>query len=398
MVIVLVAGATGGCGPVDDDGPGGADCSNPTTLTKEDLGGNTTLEAGCYQFDDKLKLESGTLTLEPGVNIEFGEGADLQFFDDARFVASGTADNPIVLTGQQEQRGYWAGLRFDGSNFDDNVLEHVTLEYAGADSRRPPSRQAGILLEDESQLTIDNSTFVESARTAILARRFSTVEISNSTFESNEAPMVVGANTVGKLGEGNTFEGNDTNAIGVDASSGSAVEEAATWRNQGVPYVIGKNTNVKASLTIEPATRLVFEQGVHFDVEPGGSLKADASEGESITFTGREEVPGFWKGIQFQSLSDDNVFDNVVVEYGGGDRPGGNEKYANVILSGSLDDESRASIANSTIRGSGKHGIRLTGNNSELASCTNVTFENNEGYDVSVDDGNDQEAVDAKCN
>ncbi len=404
--LAVLVGVAAGCGPDSNGSNGAVDCADAPTLTEEDLAGGTTLETGCYRIDNTVEIQSGTLALEPGVVIEFGEDAGLGLASDGRMTAEGTEDQPIVLTGAEQQRGYWRGLRFSDSDFDENVLDYVTLEYAGSTDWGGSRSQAGLWADDTSFVSISNATFRENDLTAVLVRQESNFEVSDSTFETNATPITVAPDDVGGIKEGNTFEGNDTNEIIVgtryfdDSADGARrpVEQESTWRNHGVPYRFSEGAAPHAAVTIEPGTTLIFEQGHGIQVEEGGSLTADAGDGDQITFTGAEENNGYWKGIAYYTLSSDNVLNNVVIEHGGsGSHQSGDKSKANVFLRGSTGPESTVAIDDSTIRGSGNHGIRIQ-EDSELSSCTNVTFENNEGYDVSLDDGNDEDAVGTVCN
>lgn len=86
--------------------------------------------------------ELATLTIEPGVVMRFSEGSSFaiqRFTSDKPSTgvvrALGTADKPIVFTSASEtpQPGDWAGLWFGGVPSASNRLEHVRIEYAGAD-------------------------------------------------------------------------------------------------------------------------------------------------------------------------------------------------------------------------------------------------------------------------
>jgi len=60
-----------------------------------------------------------------------------------------------------------------------------------------------------SQVTIANSTFRENANSAPQIRAETTIDVSETTFESNKTPIRVTARSIGGIGEGNTFEVND---------------------------------------------------------------------------------------------------------------------------------------------------------------------------------------------
>lgn len=83
-----------------------------------------------------------TLTIEPGVTLRFQKGAALKvqtFITDkvatSGLRALGTAEKPIVFTSAQSDAapGDWRGIWFGGKPMPTNALDHVIVEYAGAD-------------------------------------------------------------------------------------------------------------------------------------------------------------------------------------------------------------------------------------------------------------------------
>jgi hypothetical protein len=100
--------------PQDIDAATGTD---PVVLA-EDITTDTTLTAGRIYKIPRLKqlfVEPGaTLTIEPGVTIQGGQGSVLVITRGARIMAVGTKDDPITLTTDQPEGqktgGYWGGL------------------------------------------------------------------------------------------------------------------------------------------------------------------------------------------------------------------------------------------------------------------------------------------------
>lgn len=83
-----------------------------------------------------------TLTVEPGVRVEFHPGAALEvehytgpFTASGVLVAEGTAEEPIVFTSAAAApaAGDWQGLSYGGIARAENSLKHVRIEYSGAD-------------------------------------------------------------------------------------------------------------------------------------------------------------------------------------------------------------------------------------------------------------------------
>ena len=98
---------------------------------------------------DDLRVGSRTpnppalLTIEPGVTIKFlkGSGLSVDSPDGSDVTARGavravgTAQRPIVFTSAEQTKaaGDWRGFFFHGIAHPDNRLEHVRIEYTGAD-------------------------------------------------------------------------------------------------------------------------------------------------------------------------------------------------------------------------------------------------------------------------
>lgn len=94
---------------------------------------------------DDFSLHTGdgkpmpTLTIEPGVVLKFLPGNALIISANdvgvAALIAVGTEERPIVFTSAEESpaAGDWRGLWYSGTPSGDNRLQHVRLEYTGAD-------------------------------------------------------------------------------------------------------------------------------------------------------------------------------------------------------------------------------------------------------------------------
>ena len=83
-----------------------------------------------YRIHEDVSVAAG-LTLDPGVTLVFEQERKLTVEDGGRLSAVGSAAAPIVFTGEEAVRGYWAGLVFDSSGAAENRLENVTIEYGG---------------------------------------------------------------------------------------------------------------------------------------------------------------------------------------------------------------------------------------------------------------------------
>ena len=69
-------------------------------------------------------------TIEAGATLEFQANGGMRIAPQGALTAVGTADKPIVFTGEQKTAGYWQGIHFSQSN--NNVLDFVKVEFGGS--------------------------------------------------------------------------------------------------------------------------------------------------------------------------------------------------------------------------------------------------------------------------
>lgn len=142
-------------------------------------------------------------------------------------------------------------------------------------------------------------------------------------------------------------------------------------------YIIDNNISVSnaAILTIEPGATLKFAEGYGLTIESDGQLIAEGTAEQPIVFTAVLPAPGYWNGIEIDSVAA-SVLDHVVVEYGGSPAT---SAPANLHL----ERDGRAAITNSTFRYSGGYGLGLRDGARPTAFAGN-TFTANEGVPVRV--------------
>jgi RHS repeat-associated protein len=331
---------------------------------------------------------SMTLTIEPGVFL-----MNPAMTVKGTLLAEGTAKEPIVFTGEKEKKpGEWSHVKLEpGSGA--SLFNYTEFSYgAGA------SGQA-MLFAKGSSPTIENSTFSHSINDAIYVNAGGGPEIANNGFSENEGRAIyltdasseggkvnihgnvvaggtngieiiannastttttMGSNVViGTTGEtpftfegasipgditGNTLSGNKENVIKVSGT----VAHTETWKDGGTKALFTGTVTVAsaATLTIEPG---VFLMNPAMTVK--GTLLAEGTAKEPIVFTGKkEEKPGEWSKVKFESGSGASVLNYTEFGYGAGSS------------SGTMIEVKKVSpkIKNSTIRKSASYGIKVT--------------------------------------
>ena len=333
-------------------------------VLNEDISVDTTLSEPCYKVTKSvLYVENpATLTINPGVRLEFAAGTQLAIRQGAAMKAAGTAASPIVFTAGQPTPGYWKGIEFYGSNSTDNRLAHVVVEYGETnvivDSALTSSR---VSIEDVTLRHAQYSGFYFDSDSIIGA-------FSRVTSTANGRPGKLPANLVYLLGNDSSYSGNTDDRIHVFREE---ISREQTWKKLDVPYFLnheGGFYNVKAALTLEPGVTLIFNSGIILNIDSSGSLTAVGTEAEPILFTGQEQSPGYWTGLLFRSSNSiNNKLDHVTVEYG--------EINVDTVTLSSYP--TRLGIRNTLLRHASDLGLFIDGGSLQLDVFENNTLTQN---------------------
>lgn len=335
--------------------------------------GGTVRGDVCYQVLTPLSVNDGTLVVEAGADISFGANGSLSIASAGRLTAVGTVDDPIVFTSLDPAQ-LWRGIRFDGSPSADNRLERVTIENGGSSGWSGAGHStAGLLIVGGSQVDVASTEITGSGGQGLTAYADVELTFSGSTLSDNAVAVWVHPDVARSIAADNVFENNDANVVRVAFGNTDAVGTAQTWAAIGVPFEVQTRMFVDAPLTIDPGAELTFRADVSMIVRDGGSLTADGTADAPISFSGTENLPGFWQGLQIQMISTANVFDHVVFENGGSAAWfGGSDARAMVLLA----SNSKAVFTNSTFRSSGSYAMRVSGGG-DIAGLSGNLFENN---------------------
>ncbi|MDP1917991.1 MAG: hypothetical protein Q8L14_17235 [Myxococcales bacterium] len=337
------------------------------SATWDDLGVPYHLKA------DLGSIGSATLTLKAGVRIIMPPEAALTISGTASLIAEGTADKPVVFTGETQTRGAWEGIAIDTNNTS-NLLRYTIVEYAGNTSSN--ANAAGVLATADSsgvQLKLDHLTVRQSQGWGLRLGGSAIVPVfTGNVFTQNAlGPAMVDSNVAHLLSTDSTYTGNDVDKMRIDAQW---VSSTVTWRAIGVPYVIDSIVRPQAVWTLEP--------GVTLEMMPMTSIRVNGDEVgfhavgtalKPITITGVNKTPGSWDGIDFDTtLNAANALEHCVVEYGGGATRLG---WRGMIFAHADSHGVRVSVTNSTIQHSGLWGIYMGG--SQVGAVTGNTYADN---------------------
>lgn len=142
-------------------------------------------------------------------------------------------------------------------------------------------------------------------------------------------------------------------------------------------YLVSSNVTVSAALTLQPGAVLEFERSAGLRVADGGSLRAEGTATNPITFRSRSGDSNDWRGVGIFTSSANNVLDHVVMEDAGRTWSDVNGRNATNLYLGPVG---RAAITNSTFRTAGNDGVGVYAESrtSEFAAFESNRFDDNE--------------------
>jgi len=85
-----------------------------------------------------------------------------------------------------------------------------------------------------------------------------------------------------------------------------------------IDYLVTGDIHVTALLTIDPNVIIAFEENTAMFIDNPGAIITTAAASSFTTFTGKNKVPGYWKGLIINSNNPLNKLERVTIEYGGG--------------------------------------------------------------------------------
>ncbi|MBE2250224.1 MAG: hypothetical protein IAE78_11800 [Myxococcus sp.] len=339
-----------------------------TSATWDDVGVPYHLKASLASTAGaKWTIKAGArLIMPPETGITISGAA-------SALIAEGTAEKPIVFTGETQTRGAWEGIALS-SNDTDNLLRHTTVEYAGNTSSNAQAAAVTATADSSGvQVKLDHLTVRQSQGFGLKLGGSALVPVfaGNVLTQNALGPAMIDSNAAHQLGPDSTYTGNDVDKVLIDAQW---VSGAVTWRALSVPYVIDGNVSAQRVWTLEP--------GVTLEMMPMTSIRVDGdlagfhavgTQSKPITITGVNKSRGAWDGIDFDTtLNTANALEYCVVEYGGGATRLG---WTGMIYAHADSHGVRVSVTNSTIRHSGVWGIYMS--RSQTGDVSNNTYADN---------------------
>ncbi|MGB4975382.1 MAG: hypothetical protein WBR35_01460 [Anaerolineae bacterium] len=156
-----------------------------------------------------------TLTIEPGVEVQFGRGDDLEVR--GRLNALGLPTQPITFTGTTQSPGWWSGIYLHGGAAWPGMalFDYATVEYGGDYEANLYvsggmmafhhgtirfSERHGVYASGNTPITIEASQIVSNTGYGVFTPSLNIVNAANNWWGSASGPQVDGACNPGGAG------------------------------------------------------------------------------------------------------------------------------------------------------------------------------------------------------
>ncbi len=143
-----------------------------------------------------------------------------------------------------------------------------------------------------------------------------------------------------------------------------------------VDFIVPCVARVLGKIVIKPGVVIEFEDDAGLKVDDG-YLKVEGTAAKKVVFTGVTKVKGSWRGIYVYSESVNNIIDNAVISYGGGNSFNSNDDRGNLICY-----TCKISVTNTTIDNGKEHGFNSRYTSSAVLVFDNNTVTDNDKYPV----------------
>ena len=201
---------------------------------------------------------------------------------------------------------------------------------------------------------------------------------SNSFTDNTSAAIGVNSTQASNIDNSTAFSGNGWDGVEIFSSS---INDELTWTDlsgDASYHIIGDVSIASGGLTIDPGTKMEFDEDVKLDVNSDGYLSASGNSSNMITFTTSNEAGQiYWKGIKFGSQDARNELNYVHVKFGGGAQHDLSE-FKNIKTAVSGNNNGNLTLTNSVIENSEGYGVYFQGSINDIESAgANNTFNNN---------------------
>ncbi|MFK8078998.1 MAG: fibronectin type III domain-containing protein [Granulosicoccus sp.] len=331
-----------------------------------------TVPEGCYRVErDIVVVDSGILTLDPGVVLMFLADTQLLIESDGVLISIGTEEDPVIMTAEQPISGQWRGVLFNRSNDARNVIRRTVVEYTGSDS----SGAAITLVSSEnspSRLRVEQSLirFGQWYGISIPGLDSKLDSFSGNRVEFNGRAAFLHYTALRSLNNGSVFIDNDTNRLFVP---GATYNTDVEIDDPGLPIQLNDMNQTLGTIIINKGVELYFTNNTA--LHGRSSLAIRGSAEKPVILNSTVDAPGSWQGLLLIEGVNAEI-SHVIIKNAGRSSPL-NPEGANLFA-----NNATFSLNNVILTKSESFGFHATGDQVTVSSAERFTSDNNAREDV----------------
>ncbi len=172
------------------------------------------IRAGDYNITKNIIIPAGLkVTIHPGTTLNINPKVSIISY--SQVIALGTKQKPIKIIPRKDKA--WGVFALIGENTNQSVFEFVTID-GGSEAFINRTYLSGQFSAYHSNITIKDSTFINSQSDDGLNLKYSDSLIQNSHFANNSADAI-DLDYVTGIVENNTFDNNGNDSIDISGST-----------------------------------------------------------------------------------------------------------------------------------------------------------------------------------
>lgn len=224
-----------------------------------------------------------------------------------------------------------------------------------------------VYLNGNSKAEFQHSDFSGSGYYALWVPAGGNIDgFEDNTIVENVRALIVHPNRAAAVTGSTRIASNPENRIRVTFGNTDAVTTAQAWAHPATPFYVADRTFVQAALQIMPGTTVEFAQDASLVVNNGGPLSVGGTTG-TVTMKGGEDLAGYWKGVEYGTVSAQNVMSRVDIS-----NAGSAAWFGGANSTGSVNITGSGSVALSDVRFAKSGGYAAIIASGGAISCSNV--------------------------
>jgi hypothetical protein len=254
------------------------------------------------------------LTIDPDVLIHVMSDRRIRIRNVGAIRAMGTADQPVVITGESDTPGFWTGILVESSDVE-NEFNHVHVSGAGSSNISSGRPQTGLHIES-GRLNIQHSVFSNNQGFGLsIHGANSNTPLQELQFSGNsEGALSLPASHIKYIDELSDFDGASITVMSGSIQDGSDHH----WINPLNGYfIITSDIDAFDKIVIAEGAEFRFENGIRFRIRSSGLIQVMGSELDPVVFRGTVEQPGAWTGMFIESSSIENQLNHAHFSHAG---------------------------------------------------------------------------------